>query len=100
MFFYYFCLLIEESGSGSKSGSIPLTNGSGSRRPINMWIRWFRIRIRIWIRHTGKIPIKLKSLAHIQKFLENFNLLLFIHQVFEHKKSILRVAMLLEYFFI
>ncbi len=30
-------------GSGSESGSIPLTNGSGSRRPKNMWIR---IRIR------------------------------------------------------
>ncbi len=30
-------------GSGSGSGSIPLTNGSGSRRPINTWIR---IRIR------------------------------------------------------
>ncbi len=28
------------------SGSIPLTNGSGSgsRRPKNMWIRWIRIR--------------------------------------------------------
>ncbi len=34
---------------GSGSGSIPLTNGSGSgfRRPKNMWIRWIRIRIRI-----------------------------------------------------
>ena len=42
---YYFCLMIEVSGSGS--GSIPLTNGSGSgsKRPKNMWIRWFRIRI-------------------------------------------------------
>ncbi len=27
-------------------GSMPLTNGSGSRRPKNMWIRWIRIRIR------------------------------------------------------
>jgi hypothetical protein len=25
-------------------GSMPLTNGSGSRRPKNMWIRWIRIR--------------------------------------------------------
>ncbi len=35
-------------GSRSGSGSIPLTNGtgSGSRRPKNMWIRWIRIRIR------------------------------------------------------
>ncbi len=43
-FSYYFCIMIE----GSRSGSIPLTNGSGSgsRRPKNMWIRWIRIRIR------------------------------------------------------
>jgi hypothetical protein len=36
-FSYYFCLVIEGSGSGS----IPLTtrSGSGSRRPRNMWIR-------------------------------------------------------------
>ncbi len=29
-------------GSGSRYGSIPLTNGSGSKRPKNMWIRWIR----------------------------------------------------------
>jgi hypothetical protein len=29
---YYFCLVIEGFGAGSKSGSIPLTNGSGSSR--------------------------------------------------------------------
>jgi hypothetical protein len=31
------------------SGSLPLTNGSGSgsMRPKNLWIRWIRIRIRI-----------------------------------------------------
>ncbi len=40
-FSYYFCLMI--AGPGSESGSIPLNNGSGSRRPKNMWIR---IRIR------------------------------------------------------
>ncbi len=39
---YYFCLMIEGSGSGS----IHLTNGSWSMRPKNMWIRWIRIRIR------------------------------------------------------
>ena len=41
-FSYYFCLMIEGSGS------IPLTNGSGSgaRRPENIRIRRFRIRIR------------------------------------------------------
>ncbi len=45
----YFCLMIEVSWSRTGSGSIPLTNGSrsGSKRPKNMWIRWFRIRIRI-----------------------------------------------------
>jgi hypothetical protein len=31
-FSYYFCLMIDGSGSGH----IPLTNGSGSRRPKNM----------------------------------------------------------------
>jgi hypothetical protein len=39
-FFYYFCMMIEGSGS------IHLTSGSGSGsgRPKNMWIRWIRIR--------------------------------------------------------
>jgi hypothetical protein len=43
-FFYYFCMIIE----GSESGSIPMTSlsGSGSRMPKNTWIRWIRIRIR------------------------------------------------------
>jgi hypothetical protein len=31
--------MIEGSGSRARSGSIPLTNGSGSWRPINVWIR-------------------------------------------------------------
>jgi hypothetical protein len=34
----YFCMMIKGSGS------IPLTSGSGSWRPKNMWIRWIRIR--------------------------------------------------------
>ena len=34
-FSYYFCLMIEGPGAGVGSGSIPLTNGSGSRRPKN-----------------------------------------------------------------
>ncbi len=37
-FSYYFCMMIE--GSGSRS--IPLTSGSGSGRPKIMWIRWIR----------------------------------------------------------
>ncbi len=50
-FSYYFCMVIEGSGSGF----IPLTSGSGSGswRPKNTWIRWIRIRIRIRIRNTG-----------------------------------------------
>ncbi len=45
-FSYIFCLVIEGSrfGSGTGSGSIPLTNGSGSRRPKNIRIRRIRIR--------------------------------------------------------
>ncbi len=45
---YYFCLMME----GSASGSIPLSNESGSRRSKNMWIRWIRIRIRNTVRNT------------------------------------------------
>jgi hypothetical protein len=37
-------MMIEGSGSKAGSGSIPLTSGSGSRRPKNMWIRRIRIR--------------------------------------------------------
>ena len=35
-FSYYFCLVIKGSWSGAGSRSIPLTNGSGSRRPKNI----------------------------------------------------------------
>jgi hypothetical protein len=38
-FSYYICLMIEGSESRAGSGSIPLTNGSGSGRPKNTWIR-------------------------------------------------------------
>jgi hypothetical protein len=37
----FFCLLIE-----GFTGSTPLSDGSGSGRPKNMWIRWIQIRIR------------------------------------------------------
>ncbi len=57
-FSYYFCMMIEGSGYGSRagsgSGSIPLTSGPGSGRLKNMWIRWIRIRIRI--RNTAFYP--------------------------------------------
>jgi hypothetical protein len=46
-FSYYFCMMIEGSGSSS----IPLTSGSGSWRPKSMRIRWILIRLRI--RNTG-----------------------------------------------
>jgi hypothetical protein len=45
-------MMIEGSGSGYESRYIHLTNGSGSERPKNMWIRWIRIRIRIRILNT------------------------------------------------
>ncbi len=49
-FSYYFYMMIEGYGSRAESGSgsIPLTNGSESGRPKNMWIR-----IRILIRNTA-----------------------------------------------
>ncbi len=54
----YFCLMIEGSGS------IPLTNGSGSRMPKNMWIR-------IRICNTG--------FSSSSKFEANFNSWILIH---------------------
>ncbi len=36
---------------------IPVTNGSGSRRPKNTWIRWIRIRIR----NTATYPVNLNK---------------------------------------
>jgi hypothetical protein len=44
-FSFYFCMVVE---------------GSGSRRPKNMWIRWFRIR---WIRIRIRIRIRNTDLA-------------------------------------
>jgi hypothetical protein len=62
-FSYYFCMMIEGSGSGS----IPLTNGSksGSRRPKNIWIR---IRIRIRNRDTDFSPILVGRRGIISSF--------------------------------
>ncbi len=44
---------------GSGFGSIPMTNGSGSKRPKNMWIRW--IRIRNTAEGYGEIPAQHKN---------------------------------------
>jgi hypothetical protein len=41
----------KREGSGARSGFIPLTNGSGSGRPKNIWIR------RIRIHNTGLCPL-------------------------------------------
>ncbi len=64
---YCFCLVIE----GSRSGSTPLTNGSGFREAQKMWIRWIRIRIRIRNTETnykenviivdGSLPVRFES---------------------------------------
>jgi hypothetical protein len=58
----YFCMMIEGSGSGfrvgSKSGSIPLTSGSGSGRP-KTWI---------WIRNTDPNYEKIREKAWNEKF--------------------------------
>ncbi len=62
-------------GSRSGSGSIPLTNGSGSgsRRPKHTWIRgiWIRNRIRIWIRNTAVMCM----LRIIFRFLTNLSVI-------------------------
>ncbi len=58
--------MIEGSGSraGSGSGSIPLTNGSGSGRPKNTWIRWIRIR------NTAKgAPVRPVKISPVHKLL-------------------------------
>ncbi len=59
---------------GSGSGSIPLTNGSGSgsRRPKNMWVRWIQIRIRI--RNTAlKTSTGKKSGKPLMKYMKTWN---------------------------
>jgi hypothetical protein len=74
-FYYYFCLLIVGSGSGA--GSIPLNNGSGSRRPKNMWIRWIQIWIWNTASHDRFLPgFLLKTLAHLNFPLNSFLFLL------------------------
>jgi hypothetical protein len=57
----YFCMMIEGSGSGS----IPLTSGSRSGRPKNMWIRirWIRIR------NTGTYHNQTYLLAFKRKYI-------------------------------
>ncbi len=67
-FSYYYFLMIEGTGS------IPLTSGSGSVRPKNMWIRWIRILntdfgifvhfklLHIWIAQLNSVPICSKTM--------------------------------------
>jgi hypothetical protein len=43
----------EGSRFGAGSGSIPLTNGSGSGRPKNMWILQIRVPLRIRIPNSA-----------------------------------------------
>ncbi len=68
-FYYYFCLMIEGSGAGSRS--VRHTNGSGSGRP--KIIRILRIVIRIRIRNTATAysvivieAIKFSRYAHLR----------------------------------
>ncbi len=67
-FSYYVCLLIEGSGSGS----IPLTNGSGSGRPKNMWIQWIRIRIWNWFEQlsVAQVPLPAQYFSYLLSFWE------------------------------
>ncbi len=59
-FSYYFCLMIEGSWAGS--GSIPLTNGSGSGRPKNMWIRiWTIASLSSLLRHKVVSDAELRN---------------------------------------
>jgi hypothetical protein len=53
-FSYYFCMMIE--GSGSRAGS---------GRPKNMWIQWTRIRIRIRIRNTVESYAKCRYITNL-----------------------------------
>ncbi len=46
--FYYFCLIME--GSGSRSVQIPNTDGSGSGRSQNIWIWIYNTGSKLWIR--------------------------------------------------
>jgi hypothetical protein len=63
-FSYYFCLMIEGSGS------VYLTNGSRSGRPKNLWLLRIRIRIRIssTAAHIGGTP-KRRNLVYNAIFL-------------------------------
>ncbi len=61
-FFYYFCMMIEGSGSREGSGSIPLTSGSGW--PKNMWIR---IRNTVMEKFPGIISLNGKVRKNIKE---------------------------------
>jgi hypothetical protein len=64
-FSYYFCMMIEGSGSRAGSGSISLTCGSGSGMPKNMWIRIHNTGTNdAWCRaefHPSELPCTLRA---------------------------------------
>jgi hypothetical protein len=58
-FSYYFCLTIEGSGS------IPLTNGSGSGRPKNKWIRIRNTAVNTSMHHNAIQAINLRKVKQL-----------------------------------
>jgi hypothetical protein len=64
-FSYYFCMI---EGSASGAGSVPLTNGSGSVMPKNLWIR-----IRNTKSEKGEISTKkVKTVGVLHMFVISF----------------------------
>jgi hypothetical protein len=81
------------------SGFIPLTNGSGSRRPKNMWIRWIRIcntvkgqpTRRMWIQSftwrsrtmvlVGLVMFSIHTLSSLQNLMVEFLIVIYMYYV-------------------
>ncbi len=62
-FYLLFCMMIEVSGAGS----IPLTNGSGSGRPKNMWIRIRNIDVDSCVMDIGHVPWEKSAAEYFSK---------------------------------